>query len=237
MAECKALPTVLSWTPRTTRNAMHFREETLSPLQVFYQLSLLMISLEYLSRLNLQDRSGSLDIDKPRAWGFLYGACNGNRGLCGARGALLFSEGHHITFQAGLDRGMAEMRALAALFRITVEWDISPLWVFGDSTLVIGWVSRNYGLQNLTLQTCYDQIHLMLAGSPLLLSSFNYIFKEHNMLTDGLSKQALKVGSKNLIDTREGESLPTVARSIYEFSIFIPWEIGSYFDMVFLSRR
>lgn len=104
MAECKALPTVVSWTPRTTRNAMHFREETLSPLQVFYQLSLLMISLEYLSRINLQDRSGSLDIDKPRAWGFLYGACNGNRGLCGARGALLFSEGHHITFQVGLDR-------------------------------------------------------------------------------------------------------------------------------------
>lgn len=117
MAEHKALPAVVSWALWTTRNANLFREEILSPLQVFLPIKFTYDLIRVPLKTKPPRQIGSLDIDKSRALGFLDGACNENRGPCGARGAIA--------------RG------------------ISSLQVFGDSKLVISWVSRNYGLHAL----------------------------------------------------------------------------------------
>lgn len=124
--------------------------------------------------------------------------------------------GHRINFQAGPDRRKITglLWALAAPLIIALEMGIFSLHVFGDSKLVIGWVSGNYRLQNLILQTCYHQIHLMLSKFTAITFKF-----QHNTVTYGLSEQALvlKVGSMNLMEATEGGIPPTVTRSTCEW--------------------
>ena len=67
---------------------------------------------------------------------------------------------------------------------------------FGDSMVIISWLNRLCALDVPTLMHWCDDIRNMLQMAPPVI--FKHIFREHNSLADGLSKQALK------LDTRYG---------------------------------
>ena len=77
--------------------------------------------------------------------------------------------------------------------------------IFGDSMVIISWVNRLSTLEIPTLNYWCDEMLSMLELVPPV--TFNHIFREHNMLADGLSKKALKleVGSGHFTETLDGK--------------------------------
>ena len=63
--------------------------------------------------------------------------------------------------------------------------------IFGDSMVIIYWINRLIALEIPTLMHWCDEIKYMLQLVPPVI--FKHIFREHNMLADGLSKQALNM--------------------------------------------
>ena len=77
--------------------------------------------------------------------------------------------------------------------------------IFGDSMVIISWVKRLSALEIPTLKHWCDEIFSMLRLAPPV--TFNNIFREHNMLADGLSKKALnlEVGIGHFFETMDGK--------------------------------
>ena len=77
--------------------------------------------------------------------------------------------------------------------------------IYGDSMVIISWVNRVSALEIPTLKHWCDEIFSMLQNVPLV--TFNHIFREHNMLADGLSKKALKmeVGTGHFSEILDGK--------------------------------
>ena len=93
-------------------------------------------------------------IDKPKPWGFFYGSASGDPHLCGAGGILFLKDGHFFTFKAGLGIGtnnLADLYALKLLLILALDKQISKIQVFGDSLLVINWITGKFRIRNLQL--------------------------------------------------------------------------------------
>lgn len=77
--------------------------------------------------------------------------------------------------------------------------------IFGDSMVVISWVKRLTALKIPTLKHWCDEIFTMLEHAPPV--TFNHIFREHNMLADDLSNNALNmdVGNGYFSETLDGK--------------------------------
>ena len=77
--------------------------------------------------------------------------------------------------------------------------------IYGDSMVIISWVNGLSALEITTLKHWCNDINTMRQHAPPV--SFNHIFREHNMLADGLSKKALKleVGSGHFTETLDGK--------------------------------
>ena len=63
--------------------------------------------------------------------------------------------------------------------------------ILGDSIVIISWVKRLSALEIPSLKHWCDEIFSMLLLVPPV--TFNHIFREHNMLADGLSKKTLNL--------------------------------------------
>ena len=63
--------------------------------------------------------------------------------------------------------------------------------IFGDSMVIISWLNRLSALDVPSLMHWCGDIRNMLQQVPPV--TFKDIFREHNSLADGLSKQALKL--------------------------------------------
>ena len=63
--------------------------------------------------------------------------------------------------------------------------------IFGDSLFIISWLNKLSTLDIPSLRHWCDDIRLMLHLDPPVI--FKHIFREHNSLADGLSKQALNL--------------------------------------------
>ena len=76
--------------------------------------------------------------------------------------------------------------------------------IYGDSLVVISWVNGSSALDVPTLKHWCDDIIYMLHMAPQV--SINHIFREHNTLADGLSKQALllDMGIGHFTETMDG---------------------------------
>ena len=77
--------------------------------------------------------------------------------------------------------------------------------IYGDSMVIISWVNKLSALEIHALKHWCDDILSMLQLVPPV--TFNHIFREHNMLADGLSKKALKleVGYGLFTETMDGK--------------------------------
>ena len=94
------------------------------------------------------------NIDKTNPWGYFDGSAVGDPHLCGAGGILYLKDDHYITFKAGLGIGtnnFAEICALKLLLSLALGNQISKIMVFGDSLLVINWVTGKFRIHNLEL--------------------------------------------------------------------------------------
>ena len=63
--------------------------------------------------------------------------------------------------------------------------------IFGDSMVIISWLNRLSAHDIPSLMHWCDDIKNMLHLVPQVI--FKHIYREHNMLADGLSKQALNL--------------------------------------------
>ena len=83
-------------------------------------------------------------IDKASPWRYFDGSTAGEPQICGAGGILYLSDEHFFTFSAGLGLGTnnyAELLALKLLITLALKQGVQTLQIFGDSQLVINWVS------------------------------------------------------------------------------------------------
>ena len=93
-------------------------------------------------------------IDRTKPWGFFDGSAFGNPKVCGAGGILFLKDDHYITFKAGLGVGSnnyVELSALKLLIILALNKLISNIQIFGDSLLVINWISGKFKSHNLHL--------------------------------------------------------------------------------------
>ena len=63
--------------------------------------------------------------------------------------------------------------------------------IFGDSLVIISWLNRSLALDVPSLMHWCKDIRNLLHLAPQVI--FKHIFREHNSLADGLSKQALNL--------------------------------------------
>ena len=79
---------------------------------------------------------------------------SGNPQLCGARGILYLKEDHFFTFKAGLGVGtnnLAELYAMKLLLILALDKQITKIQDFGDSLLIINWITGKFRIHNLQL--------------------------------------------------------------------------------------
>ena len=96
----------------------------------------------------------SEQIDKASPWGYFNGSATGSPQICGARGILYLSDEHFFTFSTVLGMGtnnFAELSALKLLIILALKQGVKCLQIFGDSQLVINWVSGKYRINNILL--------------------------------------------------------------------------------------
>ena len=93
-------------------------------------------------------------VDKTKPWSFLDGSASGNLHLCGDGGILYLKEDHYFTFKAGLGVGtnnLAELYAMKLLLILALDKQITKIQDFGDSLLIINWITGKFRIHNLQL--------------------------------------------------------------------------------------
>ena len=136
---------------------------------------------------------------------YFDGAAKDNHG--GAGFMIYLSETHHFGFSVGCGdctNTRAELMALWSVIRVCLMMGLPIKMIYGDSLVIISWVNGTNTLDVPTLKHWCDDIIYMLRMVPPV--SFNHIYREHNSLADGLSKQALllDLGSGHFTETMNG---------------------------------
>ena len=93
-------------------------------------------------------------IDKSFAWGFFDGFVAGEPKIYGAGGVLYIPDEHYFSYKARLGLGTndyAELCALKLLLYLARRNSLDTFQIFGDSQLIINWVSGKFRLLNLDL--------------------------------------------------------------------------------------
>ena len=100
-------------------------------------------------------------IDRTKPWGFFDGSTAGNPKVCGAGGILFLKDDHYITFKASLGVGtnnFAELYSLKLLIRLALKKQIKHIQIFGDSMLVINWISGKFRVHNVQLAQFLQEV-------------------------------------------------------------------------------
>ena len=119
--------------------------------------------------------------------GFFNGAA---AKIIGGSGFVIYlSDTHYFSFSMGCGcstNTRAELLALWAVLRVSLMMGLPMHLIFGDSMVIISWLNRLSALDVPSLMHWCDDIRNMLQLVPPVI--FKHIFREHNSLTDGLSK-------------------------------------------------
>ena len=137
--------------------------------------------------------------------GFFDGASAEHMG--GAGFVIFLNNDNLFSFSMGCGSSSntrAELLALWAILRVSKLMGLPMHSIFGDSLVTISWLNRHSSLNVPSLNHWCDDIRSMLLHAPLVI--FKHIYREHNSMADGLSKQALKLdmGSRIFSESLEG---------------------------------
>ena len=131
---------------------------------------------------------------KPNIGVFFNGSAIGNPQLCVAGGILFLTVDHFITFKARLGVGtnnLAELYALKLLLILALNKQINHIQVFGDSLLVINWITGKFRIHNIQLaQILQEVIRLTDCFDQ---ADFKHIYRERNSLANSLANDGGKV--------------------------------------------
>ena len=128
--------------------------------------------------------------------------------IAGGAGVVLYigrDRFYLIRLGCGLNTNTrAELLALWSILRVSYLMGFPIQRIYGDSMVIISWVNGLSALEIATLKHWCNDINTLRQHAPPV--SFNHIFREHNMLADGLSKMALnmEVGSGHFTETLDG---------------------------------
>ena len=118
---------------------------------------------------------------------FLYFDGAAQLDVGGAGFVIYLSETHYFNFSVGCgscSNTRAKLLAVWYVLRVSILMGIPIHLIYDDSMVIISWVNRLSALEIPALKHWCDEIFSMLQLVPLV--SFNHIFREHNMLADGL---------------------------------------------------
>ena len=125
----------------------------------------------------------------------------------GAGFVIFINDDHFFSFSMGCGSSSntrVELLALWAIIRVSKLMGLPMHMIFGDSLVIISWINRLASLKVPSLNHWCDDIRAMLLFAPHVI--FKHIYREHNSMVDGLSKQALKLdmGSGIFSESLEG---------------------------------
>ena len=84
-----------------------------------------------------------------------------------------------------------KLLALWAVLRVSLMMGLPMHLIYGISMVIISWLNRFSTLDVPSLMHwCIDIRNMLQLAAPMI---FKHIFREHNLLADGLSKQALNL--------------------------------------------
>ena len=133
-------------------------------------------------------------IDKSVPWGFFDGSTAGIPQTCGAGGILYLSNEHFFTFSAGLGLGTnnyAELLALKLLIILALKQGVQSLQIFGDSQLVINWVTGKFRINNIVLTQVLQEV--IRISNFLAKVNDKHIYRECNTKADALANAGANV--------------------------------------------
>ena len=107
---------------------------------------------------------------------------------------IFLNDTHFFSFSLGCGSSTntrAELLALWAILRVSLLMGLPIHLIYGDSMVIISWFNKLSALDVPALMHWCDDIKNMLHLAPQVI--FKHIFRKHNSLVDGLSKQALKL--------------------------------------------
>jgi len=145
-------------------------------------------------------------IDKSYPWAFFDGDAEGDPMTCGGGGIIYLSENKHFSLKAGLGsdtNNFVELMALKLLLLFVIEKGIKMLQIYGDSLVVIIWANGLQRCHIMRLIPIVEELRLLKMFFDLIC--FTHVYKEHNRLADGLSKEVAGMAQWiwNIIDTHE----------------------------------
>ncbi|MEG1800167.1 MAG: ribonuclease HI family protein, partial [Synergistaceae bacterium] len=124
--------------------------------------------------------------------GYFDGASRGNPGTAGA-GALLMNDGGEVVWETARFLGTktnneAEYTALLLLLKAAKERNVKTLNIYGDSTLVVSQVSKQWKINLPHLRALAQEAWALMDGMSVTLE---WIPREKNKLADALSNQGI----------------------------------------------
>ena len=123
---------------------------------------------------------------------FFYGASAGNIG--GSGFVIFLNENHFYSFTMGCGSSTntrAKLLALWAILRVCLLMGLPIQLIYGDSLIIISWLNKLSAFDVPALMHWSGDIKNILHFAPQVI--FKHIFREHNSLADGLSKQAMNL--------------------------------------------
>ena len=136
----------------------------------------------------------SEQIDKAVPWGYFDGSVAGSPQICGAGGILYISDEHFFTLSARLGLGtnnFAKIFALKLFIILALKQGVQSLQIFGDSLLVINWVSGKYRINNILLTQILQEV--IRLSNFLEKVEFKHIYREKNFKADALANAGVNV--------------------------------------------
>lgn len=117
-------------------------------------------------------------------------------------------EAHFIKFKVGLGRGtnnFAEIMAVKLALSLAIEKAACEVQVYGDSQVVIKWMTGKFTCRNFILQPILAEIQTLKSSFQMI--SFHHIFRERNIQVDGLLKDGLQMdlGRWHIHEDQEGQ--------------------------------
>ena len=137
---------------------------------------------------------------------YFDGACVDGQMGCGAWIKLSQRERIHIHWNAGTgSNNKAELVALWGGLRLAVLLQLQEVHIYGDSQVVIGWVTRTMNMQRPDLLGWLHRTQNL--WESLNCPPIMHIFRESNTRADGLSRKGLgtEFGLMHVVLFRDGQ--------------------------------